>query len=121
MLLSKINDLKQVNYASKEKQNFMKFNLKMLLKCKSLTLLTMQIINYASNKIFLHMQVLSNRKLQRNEDNACGNRMCKRALCFLLKCFFFLRKISRILTTLTDFRQKLVFLSKRWWKENEVI
>jgi len=48
-LLSKINDLKYIKFASKKKQNFMKFSFKMKIaifakKCKLLTLL----INYAN-------------------------------------------------------------------------
>jgi len=48
-LLSKINDLKYIKFASKKKQNFMKFSFKMQIanfakKCKLLTLL----INHAN-------------------------------------------------------------------------
>lgn len=59
MLLSEINDLKLINYDSKKKQNFLKFSFKMLKKCKSFTLLTTQIVNYASREIFVKMQVLT--------------------------------------------------------------
>ncbi len=43
-----------INYSSGKKQSFVKFSLKMVQKRKSLTLLTTQIINYNSHKIFLH-------------------------------------------------------------------
>jgi len=61
MLLSKINDLKHNNLASKKRQNVVKFWLKILQKCKSLTLLTMHIIHNSSYKVFLQMQVLTNK------------------------------------------------------------
>ncbi len=56
---SKINDLKIINYTSKQnysskkKQNFVKFCLKMEIS----NFLTKQIINFASHNIFLHMQL----------------------------------------------------------------
>jgi len=42
MILSKINDLKYVNYASKKKQNIVNYSFKNASKIQSLTLLTIK-------------------------------------------------------------------------------